>query len=117
MAGGQSLADRRDGGDPELLAWDLGAGETAVLAYALARPGWVPVVDDAAARKCARSFSLRLMGTLSIVIRARQHNLIASASEVIQALLAAGYRIDERLIRTVLRETVQEEWPFSEEAE
>lgn len=25
---------------PEFLAWDLGAGETQVLSYALHRPGW-----------------------------------------------------------------------------
>ena len=48
---------------PELQAWDLGAGETAVLAQALAKPGWVAVLDDAAARRCARSFSLPLKRT------------------------------------------------------
>jgi predicted nucleic acid-binding protein len=43
----------------ELLAWDLGAGETAVMAYALANSGWTAVLDDNAARKCARSFGFR----------------------------------------------------------
>jgi predicted nucleic acid-binding protein len=39
-----------------LLAWDLGAGETSVLALAIAEPGWTAILDDAAARRCARSF-------------------------------------------------------------
>jgi predicted nucleic acid-binding protein len=34
---------------PELLAWDLGKGETSVLTYALANAEWVVVLDDAAA--------------------------------------------------------------------
>ncbi|MFH1907248.1 MAG: DUF3368 domain-containing protein [Chloroflexota bacterium] len=64
---------------PEILAWDLGKGETAVLLYALAKPNWVAVLDDGAARRCARSLSLTLTGTLSVVILAKQHGLIESA--------------------------------------
>jgi predicted nucleic acid-binding protein len=35
--------------EPLVAAWDLGAGESAVLAHALAHPGWKAVVDDGAA--------------------------------------------------------------------
>jgi predicted nucleic acid-binding protein len=49
------------------MAWDLGAGETAVLSYALANSGWTAVVDDNAARKCARSFAISAKGTLAVV--------------------------------------------------
>jgi predicted nucleic acid-binding protein len=50
---------------PEILAWDLGKGETSVLSYAYANPVWVAILDDATARRCARSFSLKHAGTLS----------------------------------------------------
>ena len=39
----------------EVLAWDLGTGETAVLSYALEEFGLTVIVDDAAARKCAQT--------------------------------------------------------------
>ena len=39
--------------DPIVLAWDLGAGETAVLSFAIRNPGWRVVIDDGAARRCA----------------------------------------------------------------
>ena len=42
----------------EIMAWDLGAGETAVLSYALDHPGCVAIIDDLAARKCARSYAI-----------------------------------------------------------
>jgi predicted nucleic acid-binding protein len=40
-----------------ILAWDLGKGESAVLAYALAHRASVAILDDGAARRCARSLS------------------------------------------------------------
>ena len=57
--------------DPTILAWDLGAGETAVLSYALANHGWKAVLDDGLARRCARVLAIPLTGTLGIIIRAR----------------------------------------------
>ncbi|MGC4070873.1 MAG: hypothetical protein QM784_40590 [Polyangiaceae bacterium] len=38
-----------------LLAWDLGAGETSVLTRALAQPDTEAIIDDLAARRCAKA--------------------------------------------------------------
>lgn len=106
---------------PEILralsAWDLGAGETEVLAAALARPGWSAVIDDRAARKCAVSFGIPSLGTLGIVILAKQHQLIPSASDVLRELLVNGFRLNESLISDAIRRTVGEEWRSNEEGE
>jgi len=51
----------------ELLAWDLGSGENAVLSLALTEAGWTAILDDAAARSCARSFSVHVRGALGVV--------------------------------------------------
>jgi predicted nucleic acid-binding protein len=40
---------------PRVEIWNLGAGQTAVLSYALANSGVRAVVDDADARRCART--------------------------------------------------------------
>ena len=95
---------------PEILAWDLGNGETGVLSYALAHPGWVAILDDGAARRCARSLSLAYMGTLSVVILARQQGLIESAAKVLHDLRANGFHLDDAIIREALRRTVKETW-------
>ncbi|MBU0705475.1 MAG: DUF3368 domain-containing protein [Chloroflexi bacterium] len=95
---------------PEILTWDLGTGETAVLSFALAEPGWTAILDDAAARKCARSFGLSLKGTLAVVILAKQRELIPSAADVLRSLLGIGFRLDERVIREALSRTVGEVW-------
>ncbi|MCK6625770.1 MAG: DUF3368 domain-containing protein [Anaerolineae bacterium] len=94
----------------EILAWDLGSGETAVLSFALAQSSWTAIIDDAAARRCARSFSIPLKGTLAIVILAKQRGLIASAAQTLQALRSNGFRLDDQIIAETLRRTVGEVW-------
>jgi predicted nucleic acid-binding protein len=39
----------------ELLAWNLGAGETSVIALAQSSPGSMAVIDDLAGRRCAEA--------------------------------------------------------------
>lgn len=95
---------------PELAAWDLGAGETAVLAYALVHPGWIAILDDGAARKCAKTFGIPLKGTLAVIILAKKRGLIPSAAKVLHEVQEAGLRLDDGLIRAVLRQTVGEDW-------
>jgi len=94
-----------------ILAWDLGAGETAVLAFALYKEGWTAILDDAAARRCALSFSLPFKGTLAVVLMAKQRGLISSAADVLHVLRAIGFRLDDETIREALISTVGEEWP------
>jgi predicted nucleic acid-binding protein len=94
----------------EVLAWDLGAGETAVLSLALAEEGWTVILDDAMARKCARSFSRRVRGTLGIILLAKQRGLIPSAAEIIRSLLAIGFHLDDQTIREALARTTGERW-------
>jgi predicted nucleic acid-binding protein len=95
---------------PSVAAWDLGLGETAVLSYALSNAGWQAVIDDRAARKCARALEISVRGTLSIVLLAKKRGLIDSAAEVIRALQASGLWVDEPFIRRLLKEAVGEKW-------
>ena len=77
----------------------------------MAEPNWTAILDDAAARKCARTFSVSVKGTLAIVLSAKQRGLIPSASQVVQALVDVGFRIDDRIIKEALAQTVGEQWP------
>ncbi|MDM8527531.1 DUF3368 domain-containing protein [Anaerolineales bacterium HSG24] len=95
---------------PEILAWDLGAGETAVLSFVLHNKDWTAILDDAAARKCARSFSLSVKGTLAVILLAKQNGIISSAAEVIRSLQTVGLRLNDNLIRQALWQTVGETW-------
>jgi predicted nucleic acid-binding protein len=87
---------------PEVVAWNLGPGESAVLALALAEPGSFAVIDDLEARRCARSLSIPLIGTLGLVILARQDGRIAAARPVVQRLRASGMYLSDRIINEAL---------------
>ena len=94
----------------EILTWDLGHGETAVLSYALTNQNWTAILDDRAARTCARSYSIKHKGTLAVVIMAKQRGLIASAADVMRSLQSAGLRLDDDVIRQALKLTTGEDW-------
>lgn len=86
----------------ELLEWGLGPGETAVLAPARERTPSTAILDDAAARACAKAFGVPLLGTLGIVLRAKKRGLVPQAADVLRAIRAAGLRLDDRTIRKAL---------------
>lgn len=87
---------------PGVAAWDLGPGESAVLALALAEPGAAAVIDDLEARRCARSLSIPLIGTLGLVILAKQDGRIQAARPVMVRLRASGMYLSDRVINETL---------------
>lgn len=93
---------------PDIFAWDLGKGKTTVLSYAFANPTWTAIIEDRAARKCAKSFSTLVIGKLAVVILAKKRGMVNSAADVMHSLLAAGLRLDGDVIRLALEQTVDE---------
>ena len=82
--------------------WDLGAGESQVLAHGLERPGAEVVLDDLAARRCARSLGLPMIGTLGVVILCRHRGIIGAARPVLETLREAGLRLKPALMEEAL---------------
>ena len=85
-----------------ILAWHLGAGETAVLACALARPGAEAVLDDLAGRRCAAALGIPVRGTLGLVLTARQRGSIPAARPVVEALRREGMYLSDRVLDAAL---------------
>ncbi len=67
---------------PDVVRWDLGAGETEVLSFVAKHGGYTPVLDDMQAKKCARSLGVQTMGTGTILILAKEHGLIESVEQL-----------------------------------
>ena len=88
---------------PDLLEWGLGTGETAVLAVAMERRPATAVLDDAAARTCAKALGIEVIGTLAVVLRAKRKALIPSAADVLRALRMAGLRLDDQVVHLALK--------------
>ena len=83
---------------PQVSAWDLGAGESDVLSYALAHPDYTAMIDDAAARRCAISLGISTLGTGGLLVLAKRRGIIPSVIEPIQTLRHAGLWLSEDLV-------------------
>jgi predicted nucleic acid-binding protein len=86
----------------KIVAWDLGAGETAVLALALTRTSSVCVLDDLAARNCAAVFQISVIGTLGILLKAKVGGFIPRLKPEIEILLTVGSLLSPSLIQQAL---------------
>ena len=87
---------------PRIDAWNLGAGETAVLSYALAHSGVRAVVDDADARRCARTLDIPFLGTGGLLLLAKRRGLLPSVADALQRLRDAGLWLSDDLVRILM---------------
>jgi len=93
QAHGQALV-RKVTVPPVILAWNLGLGESEVLAWAYENPGYEAILDDRAARNCALSLSLPFRGTISILLLAKKSGHLKEITSILLRLEQVGFRID-----------------------
>lgn len=55
--------------------WDLGSGESQVIAHSLGTSRWA-VLDDRAARRCAVAHGIPVIGSLGVVLRSKKNRHI-----------------------------------------
>ena len=82
---------------PRVAAWNLGAGETSVLSYALHHRSLRAVIDDADARRCARTLGVAVLGTGGLLVLAKRRGLISSVTEGVERLRDAGLWLTDEL--------------------
>ncbi len=85
----------------ELLAQVLDPGEAETIASAKEKNA-VALIDEGAARKVAARENIDSAGSLYVLIRAKQENLIPVATPLLNRLLEHGYHLDKSLIRYVV---------------
>lgn len=83
---------------PVIQSWDLGPGESAVLAYAYTHPGSIAILDDGLGRRCTELLGIPLHGTLGLVMMAKKRGLIDAARPVILTLKQHGMYLSDRVI-------------------
>lgn len=81
----------------------LGAGEAEVLALALEREGSLAILDDGPARRVAREMGVLLTGTMGLLLRAKRQGHLRRVRPLIDALVAADFRLSDSLYERTLR--------------
>ncbi len=81
---------------------DLDRGESEALALAREVDACFVLVDERAARRLCLELGLIPVGTLGILLRAKEYDLIPSVRDRINKLLEAGFYLSEGGKRDVL---------------
>ena len=81
----------------------LGSGERAVIAYASAQSGCVVGLDDRQARLLAQQLGLTVVGTIGILIKAKQAGLIPSVWPLLDAVHREGFHITTEVYSEALQ--------------
>jgi len=74
-----------------------------VLTWASAHPGTTAVLDDLAARRCARSLGIPIRGTLGLILTAKRRRMITQARPVLEQLRAAGMYLSDSVMNRALK--------------
>ncbi len=82
---------------------DLDRGEAEVLALAQERQAGLVIVDERLARRHARRLGLPLTGTLGVLLRAKEQELVTSVGPLIETIRRGGIRLGDSLVEEVLK--------------
>ena len=80
----------------------IDVGEASAIALGLEIPNCSIILDDLKARKIAASLKLDFTGTLGVIVKAKQLNLIDSVKPIIRKLREAGLRFSEEIEKDIL---------------
>ncbi len=76
---------------------ELDAGEAATIELALARSG-VALLDEKRGRALARRFGVRVLGSLGVILLAKQCHCIPAVMPYVNRMAASGYYLSPDLI-------------------
>ena len=86
----------------QVAAWDLGRGEGRVLSHGYRHDEWTAVVDDGAARRCAKGLDISVIGTLGVLVVGKKIGVLENVRAYVDALREAGLHVDDAVVDTVL---------------
>lgn len=84
-------------------AWDLGAGESEVIAYALQTNGVRPLLDDSEGKACALAHGLNPLGTAGLLVLAKRSGIIQSVKPALGIIREKGLWISDSVVATIVK--------------
>lgn len=88
----------------EIMAWNLGDGESEVLSWAYNNKDFAAMIDDRAARRSAQTFGINTLGTGGFLVLAKQKGLIPNVETELKRLQDAGLWLSDEIISLILKQ-------------
>lgn len=80
----------------------LGKGEASVIALCLENAGGLLIIDEKKGRRIAKDLGLKIVGTLGVILKAKEKKLINSTQIILEKLENAKFRISPGLKAKIL---------------
>lgn len=82
----------------------IDVGESSAIALGLETPDCTIILDDLKARKIAESLQVNFTGTLGILVKAKQLNLIPSVKPIIKNMQEVGLRFSAEVAADIIKQ-------------
>ncbi len=80
----------------------LDLGESESIALAIETQAEYLLIDEFHGRQVAENLGIRIVGVLGVLIQAKKKNLIIDLEAEIEKLYVIGFRLDRKLVKSVL---------------
>jgi len=87
----------------KVLSLYLDEGESEAIVLGIETKDALLVLDDIKARNIAKSLGIRITGTLGIILKAKEKNLIPFVKIVLSEMEKVSFRISEEIKKEILR--------------
>lgn len=87
----------------QILELELDKGEASAIALALKNPESRIILDESKGRAVAKRLGLQVIGTLGIIIKAKDKGLIDSGKRILEKLEEHGFWLSESIKRQLLK--------------
>ena len=87
---------------PSLVAASLGAGETEAICLALELGAAQLLLDERQGRRFAQALGIRVIGTVGVLLLAKDRGLLSAVRPEIDALVRTGFRLASWVIDDAL---------------
>jgi predicted nucleic acid-binding protein len=87
----------------QALKMQVDDGEAEAIALTLEMQDVYVILDDLSARRIAQQLHLKVIGTVGMLLRAKQQSVIPSIKPIIEALTTANFRISDAIIHRALQ--------------
>lgn len=86
----------------QVLAAQLGAGEREAIALALeANATWL-LLDERPGRRLAQTLRLTVVGSLGLLVKAKDQGLIPEIGPLVEAMRNRDFRVSDRVVKGIL---------------
>ncbi|MCP2727896.1 DUF3368 domain-containing protein [Limnofasciculus baicalensis] len=84
------------------LKTQMDGGEAETIALAMELDDVILILDDKKARRVAQQIGLKVIGTVGMLLRAKQQEVIPEISPLLTALLQVDFRISDAIVSSIV---------------